>query len=127
MTAQRTTNTFPEILSKINKLIADAELLPDADDQLVAALKAPIIEYARRPDEAAAQQGISEIPPGPPPMDPGMMGGMAAMGPMGGGQVPPELAAMGPPPPGLMGGGAMPGMRQEPQMPPPDEFRRMLQ
>lgn len=103
MPTTRTDNTFQEALMKMLRSLADMKVLPDADLEWVLGVEMQVVQKLREPIDVMQQQGTTGVP-GMPPMS-------GPMGPM-----------MDP----MMGGGGVPGIRNEAQMPNPDELRRLL-
>jgi len=100
-----TTNTFSEILKKVNKLLAEGELMPDADLQLSTAIRDMLRAKVAQPLNDIAAQGLTNVP-----------------GPNG--QPPAPLMASGPAGPPMGVPGVMPGNGRPP--PNADELRRTL-
>lgn len=127
--AVRATNTFEEELQKILTDVARLKTMPDADLDFCVQLEIMILQKIREPNDmlAAAQAQKAGLPaPGGQPGVPGMPPG----------QIPPGMGPgpMGPPPgpPGAGGPGGLPmppvpGLRMQPNMPNPDELRRLVQ
>lgn len=132
----RTDNTFQEALTKLLHSVTDLKTLPDADLDWVANLELEVLAKLRSPIDAVQQQGLTNANAGPSVAfngapSPGMQIGPGAPGIPGGGM---------PPPPGMPGGmpGGMPphipagtgaginGVASLPNMPNPDELRRLL-
>lgn len=110
--AQRSMNTQTEILGKINGLISEAKLAPDADIPFLIGLETQIITKMREPFEAAA--GQMGAPPGNSvDMGAGMADAAMAVMPGGGGGSPMGAPGPGGPMPASIPGGAM---RQSPDM-----------
>src|SRR5579875_221241 len=110
--------TMADGLQRVLMDIANTMTAPDADIQFLGALQQAIVQRVKQGNAPqAGPGGAPGQPPGAPPgamggapgMPPGAMGGMMQNGPMGPGQAP-----------------GVPGVRSMPQMPNPDELRRML-
>lgn len=107
MATSRTTNTMAEGLNGLLSSISEMKTMPDADLQFLITLETAILQKVHSQYDVAGQMaqptpGGGQMQP-PPGMAPPMAGGM----PIG------------------AGGGAR-GMRTEPNMPHPDEIRRMV-
>lgn len=128
-TGTRTTDTFTEGLRKLLSSIQDLKTTDDADLPFIINLETEVLHRLK-------QQGSDALQGGP---GPGAM--MAGMGPGPGGPGPggPPPGMMGPGPPGPMGGmlpgmgptpgltpAPVPGLMAGPNMPNPDELRRVL-
>lgn len=100
--ATRTDNTMVEWLQKINKDIAEAKTLADADMPFLVQLETLVLQRLKQPVDDLRAQGTL-----PPAQGQGM---------------PPGMIPGGMPP---MGGG-IPGVAGNAPMPNPDELRRML-
>lgn len=116
-TGSRTTNTMSEGLRVLLQDIADMKLAPDADLPFLINIETQIVGYLK----AKADEALT--PPGQ--MGPGAGGGPMA-GPPPGPPGPPGLGGMGPMRPGTGSPRGVPGLMQGPQMPNPDELRRIL-
>lgn len=122
-------NLMADGLKKLLHGVADLRLADDADDAVIDAIQDAILAPIRgQVDEITAMQpgggpstGSGGLPPelaaffGEPGMDQAMQGGEFPMD---------MVAAMNP---ALStGGGGVPGLRQNPSLPNPDEFRRVI-
>ena len=101
----RQTNTMEEFIQKFLRLITDAKVAEDADLPFLVSLETQLLQYIKQPMEDAGVDTSQMGPPQEPPM--GEM-------PMGSGGFTPS------PGPGV------PGVRSGPQMPNPDELRRLV-
>lgn len=126
MPSSRSTNTMAEFLQRMLGDIAEAKTLPDADLGFLIQIETTILQKLRAPIDALMGQMQAQG-------GEGQMGGeMAGVGAEGGQAGLPQMPMI---PPGVaMGGGGpipgsggrVPGLRMEPNMPNPDELRRML-
>lgn len=126
MASSRATNTFEEALQGLLGDIARMKAMPDADLDFCVQLETAVLGKIREPTDMLAQAQAQKA--GLP-----MPGGGASAGPPAGPGlegIPPEMAAAMAGPGGGMGELPMPpvnGTRIQPNMPNPDEFRRMVQ
>jgi hypothetical protein len=79
--ATRVDNTMVEWLQKMNKNIAEAKMLPDADMAFLVTMENMILDRAKKPVNDMRAQGT--LPPAPQPMGAGG-GGVMASPPMPG-------------------------------------------
>lgn len=103
-TGTRGTNTMVEGLRKLLSSITDLKMTEDADLPFLIGLETEVLQRIKGGADQALQGGA---PPG----------GMGA--PMG-------IGGMSSPPPGMGTPPGTPGLQQGPQMPNPDELRRVL-
>lgn len=112
MAGSRSTNTMAEFLQRMVGDIADAKVLPDADLEFLIQLETTILQKLRAPIDALMGQ-MQTNPMAQNPMS-GSPAGMA-QGAMSGGQPPTPPAQQ-----------RVAGIRMDPNMPNPDELRRMI-
>lgn len=119
-----------EFLQRIGGDIFEAKSLPDADLAFLIQLETLILQKLRAPiDQMMGQMEGAGAPPADAAMAAApMIDPTAAQAGMGGMPMIPPMPGGGPPPVGQVPGGGerMRGMRMEPNMPNPDELRRML-
>jgi hypothetical protein len=131
-TGTRTTDTFTEGLRKVLSAIQDLKTTDDADLPFIINLETEVLQYIKHGASKALQGGPMAGGPGAA-MAPGMGPPPPGMGPPG--MPPPGMG--GPPgiggPPGMGAGPApglgpapVPGLMAGPNMPNPDELRRVL-
>lgn len=121
-TGTRTTDTFTEGLRKLLSTIQDLKTTDDADLPFIINLETEVLHRLKQQGSNALQGG-----PGAGGGPGAMMAGMAPPGIGPPGMPPPGMGppGIGAPPPGL-GPAPVPGLMAGPNMPNPDELRRVL-